>query len=121
MRTSATLRNTVLIVSLSASALISSDVLAAGHVGKTLELHEAVMAAPRHRAVVAAPLGAGAGHVGSGAAGLGGSERGGYAGTSRRSGIGSADSTGWYSRGFDGTLNPGWSYGFSPNLGGLGR
>jgi hypothetical protein len=46
---------------------------------------------------------------------------GGYAGTSRRSGIGSQDGTGWYSRGFGGTLNPGWGYGFGPNLGGSGR
>ena len=97
----------------------SSAVLAAGHVGKTLELHEAANTAPRHRAI--APLDAGAGHVGTGAAGLGGSERGGYTGISRRSGIGSGDSTGWYSRGFGGTLNPGWGYGFSPSLGGSGR
>ena len=46
---------------------------------------------------------------------------GGYAGTSRRSGIGSQAGTGWYSHGFGGTLNPGWGYGFSPNLGGSGR
>ena len=46
---------------------------------------------------------------------------GGYAGTSRRSGIGSQVGTGWYSHGFGGTLNPGWGYGFGPNLGGSGR
>jgi hypothetical protein len=30
-------------------------------------------------------------------------------------------SSGWYQRGFGGTLNPGWGYNFGPNLGGLGR
>jgi len=29
--------------------------------------------------------------------------------------------SGWYQRGFGGTLNPGWGYNFGPNLGGLGR
>jgi hypothetical protein len=46
---------------------------------------------------------------------------GGYAGTSRRNAIGSQDGAGWYSRGFGRTLNPGWGYGFGPNLGGSGR
>ena len=48
MRTSATLRNMVLITALAALGLSSSDVLAAGHVGKTLGLHEAANTAPRH-------------------------------------------------------------------------
>jgi hypothetical protein len=50
-----------------------------------------------------------------------GTRLGGYAGTSRRNAIGSQDGTGWYSRGFGGTLNPGWGYGLGPNLGGSGR
>jgi hypothetical protein len=58
---------------------------------------------------------------GKGFAGAGARRGGGYAGTSRPSSIGSLDGTGWYSRGFGGTLNPGWGYGFSPKLGGLGH
>ncbi len=30
-------------------------------------------------------------------------------------------SSGWYQRGWGGTLNPGWGYNFGPNLGGSGR
>jgi hypothetical protein len=35
--------------------------------------------------------------------------------------LGRTGSSGWYQRGFGGTLNPGWGYNFGPNLGGLGR
>jgi hypothetical protein len=35
--------------------------------------------------------------------------------------LGSPGPSGWYQRGFGGTLNPGWGYNFGPNLGGLGR
>jgi hypothetical protein len=34
---------------------------------------------------------------------------------------GGHENSGWYQRGFGGTLNPGWGYNFGPNLGGLGR
>jgi hypothetical protein len=34
---------------------------------------------------------------------------------------GGRESSGWYQSGFGGTLNPGWGYGFGPNLGGLGH
>ena len=43
----------------------------------------------------------------------------GYAGAGRRSG-GHAGG-GWFSRGFGGTLNPGWDYGFGMHMGGSGR
>jgi len=46
---------------------------------------------------------------------------GGYAGTNPRNGSGSHESGGWYQRGWGGTLNPGWGYGFGTNLGGVGR
>jgi hypothetical protein len=32
---------------------------------------------------------------------------------------GGHERSGWYQRGFGGTLNPGWGYGFGPNLGGF--
>jgi hypothetical protein len=35
--------------------------------------------------------------------------------------FGGHDGSGWYQRGFGGTLNPGWGYNFGPNLGGLGH
>jgi hypothetical protein len=45
----------------------------------------------------------------------------GYAGTSHRhDGLGH-ESSGWHQPGFGGTLNPGWGYGFGPQLGGSGH
>jgi hypothetical protein len=44
-----------------------------------------------------------------------------YLGANPAPHFGSRPSSGWYQRGFGGTLNPGWGYNFGPNLGGLGR
>jgi hypothetical protein len=49
----------------------------------------------------------------------GGARLGGGYGTSHRYGDVSHEGSGWYSRGFGGTTNPGWDYRFGPNLGGL--
>jgi len=57
-----------------------------------------------------------ASHVWPGGARLGG----GY-GVSHHYGDVSHEGSGWYSRSFGGTTNPGWGYGFGPNLGGLGH
>jgi hypothetical protein len=45
----------------------------------------------------------------------------GYAGTLRRFDAGGHESSGWYQRGWGGTLDPGWGYGFGPSLGGSSR
>jgi hypothetical protein len=45
----------------------------------------------------------------------------GYAGTGHRYDLGGRQGSGWYQRGFGGNLNPGWGYGFGPQLGGPGR
>jgi hypothetical protein len=39
-------------------------------------------------------------------------------GDTNRSGFTGHQSSGWYQRGWGGTLNPGWGYNFGPNLGG---
>ena len=52
-----------------------------------------------------------ASHLWPGGARLGG-------GMSHRYGEVSPGGSGWYNRGFGGTTNPGWGYGFGPNLGG---
>lgn len=44
-----------------------------------------------------------------------------YAGISRQGGAGRPGGTGWYHRGFGGSLSPGWGYGFGPNPGSPGR
>jgi hypothetical protein len=46
---------------------------------------------------------------------------GGYAGTGHRYVVGGHQGAGWYQRGFGGNLNPGWGYGFGPQLGGVGH
>jgi hypothetical protein len=45
----------------------------------------------------------------------------GYSGTGHRFGLGGHQGSGWYQRGFGGNLNPGWGYGFGPQLGGPAR
>jgi len=45
----------------------------------------------------------------------------GYAGTLRRFDAGGHESGGWYQRGWGGTLDTGWGYGFGPSLGGSSR
>jgi hypothetical protein len=50
--------------------------------------------------------------------GLGALPGAGYAGTLRRFDAGGHESSGWYQRGWGGTLDPGWGYGFGPSLGG---
>ena len=74
-----------------------------------------------HRGASAAPLVVGhagvAGHIGQ-------SDRSslpGYTGMLRRFDPGSHGSSGWYQRGFGGTLDPGWGYNFGPSLGGSVR
>jgi len=58
-----------------------------------------------------------AGRVGGGGARLGA----GYAGMNHRYGAGGHEGSGWYYRGWGGTMSPGWGYGFGPNLGGSGH
>jgi len=41
-------------------------------------------------------------------------------GASHRFNPGGHEGSGWYHRGWGGTLGPGWGYGFGPNLGGSG-
>ena len=43
----------------------------------------------------------------------------GYAGAGRR--FNGHAGSGWFNRGFGGTRNPGWDYGFGKDLGGSGR
>lgn len=50
--------------------------------------------------------------------GPGASPRAGYTGTLHRFDAGGHESSGWYQRGWGGTLNPGWGYNFGPSLGG---
>lgn len=45
----------------------------------------------------------------------------GYAGMNHRYGGLGHENSGWYNRGWGGTTNPGWGYGFGPNLGGPGH
>jgi hypothetical protein len=45
----------------------------------------------------------------------------GYPVTSHRYDLGGHQGSGWYQRGFGGNLNPGWGYGFGPQLGGPGH
>ena len=45
----------------------------------------------------------------------------GYAGTGHHYDLGGHQGSGWYQRGFGGNANPGWGYGFGPQLGGPGR
>jgi hypothetical protein len=45
----------------------------------------------------------------------------GYPGTSHRYDFGGHQGSGWYQPGFGGNLNPGWGYGFGPQLGGPGH
>jgi hypothetical protein len=45
----------------------------------------------------------------------------GYGRTNSTHDLGSPPSSGWYQRGWGGTLNPGWGYGFGPNMGGSGH
>jgi len=42
------------------------------------------------------------------------------AGTNHRFDAGGHEGSGWYHRGWGGTMAPGWGYGFGPNLGGSG-
>ena len=42
------------------------------------------------------------------------------AGTNHRFDAGGHEGSGWYHRGWGGTMAPGWGYGFEPNLGGFG-
>jgi hypothetical protein len=42
------------------------------------------------------------------------------AGTNHRFNAGGHEGSGWYHRGWGGTMDPGWGYGFGPNLGGSG-
>jgi hypothetical protein len=45
----------------------------------------------------------------------------GYIGAGHRYDLGHHQGSGWYQRGFGGNLNPGWGYGFGPQLGGPGH
>jgi hypothetical protein len=64
-----------------------------------------------------------AGHPGvaSRIGGLGALPGAGYAGTLHRFDAGGHESSGWYQRGWGGTLDPGWGDNFGPSLGGLSR
>jgi hypothetical protein len=64
-----------------------------------------------------------AGHSGvaSRIGGLGALPGAGYTGTLRRFDAGGHESSGWYQRGWGGTLDPGWGYNFGPSLGGAIR
>jgi hypothetical protein len=42
------------------------------------------------------------------------------AGVNHRLDVGGHEGSGWYHRGWGGTMDPGWGYGFGPNLGGSG-
>ncbi len=64
-----------------------------------------------------------AGHSGvaSRIGGLGALPGAGYTGTLRRFDAGGHESSGWYQRGWGGTLDPGLGYNFGPSLGGAIR
>jgi hypothetical protein len=66
----------------------------------------------------------GRGHLGGGAAsrfgGTGAWLGAVSAGANHRFNAGGHEGSGWYHRGWGGTRDPGWGYGFGPNLGGSG-